>query len=146
MNTLCQLEHSVEVDVSRSFAWNWRTDIANWDDPPAQFQLDGPFAEGTWGSTVLPGRETLRWQIRDLRPGAAFTIEVPLDQAVIAFEWVFDELSSRRTRITQRIFLSGDNAASYADEVHAGFGSNLAAGMQRIADAMLKAGTTKKEN
>jgi hypothetical protein len=41
-NIACQLEHSVEAEVSPSFAWNWRTDIENWDDPPAQFQLDGP--------------------------------------------------------------------------------------------------------
>ena len=43
-NIACQLEHSVEAEVSPSFAWSWRTDIRNWDDPPAQFQLDGPFA------------------------------------------------------------------------------------------------------
>jgi hypothetical protein len=40
-NIACQLEHSVEAEVSPAFAWNWRTDIQNWDDPPAQFQLDG---------------------------------------------------------------------------------------------------------
>ena len=41
-----QVEHSVEAPVSPSFAWDWRTDIGNWDDPPAQFQLEGPFAGG----------------------------------------------------------------------------------------------------
>ena len=43
-----------------------------------------------------------------------------------------------RTRITQRIVLSGDNAAAYVDQVQAGFGSNLTDGMKRIADAMAK--------
>src|SRR5438046_2407880 len=66
-NIACQLEHSVDAEVSPSFAWNWRTDIKNWDDPPAQFQLDGPFASGSWGTTLLPGQEPLRWQIRDVR-------------------------------------------------------------------------------
>jgi len=28
-------EHSVEVAVSLDFAWRFRTDIATWDDPPA---------------------------------------------------------------------------------------------------------------
>jgi hypothetical protein len=74
-NVAYQLEHSVEADVSPSFAWNWRTDIGNWDDPPAQFQLDGRFASGSWGTTLLPGREPLRWQIRDVQPGAAFVID-----------------------------------------------------------------------
>ena len=38
-NAACQLEHSIDVEVSKEFAWNWRTDISNWDDPPAEFQL-----------------------------------------------------------------------------------------------------------
>jgi hypothetical protein len=56
-NIACKLEHSVKADVTTSFAWSWRTDIKNWDDPPAQFQLDGPFASGSWGRTLLPGQE-----------------------------------------------------------------------------------------
>jgi hypothetical protein len=109
-NIACKLEHSVEAGVTTSFAWSRRTDIKNWDDPPAQFQLDGPFASGSWGRTLLPGQEPLRWQIREVRPGAAFTMEVLLDGAVIAFEWLLDAVSNHRTRITQRIVLSGDNA------------------------------------
>jgi hypothetical protein len=68
-NIAWQLEHSVEADVSLSFAWSWRTDVKKWDDPPAQFQLDGPFASGSWGTTLFPGQEPLRWQIREVRPG-----------------------------------------------------------------------------
>ena len=60
-NIACQLEHSVAAEVSPSFAWSWRTDIKNWDDPPAQFQLDGPFASGSRGTTLLPGQEPLRY-------------------------------------------------------------------------------------
>jgi len=36
-NIACQLEHSVEAEVSPSFAWSWRTDIKNWDDRPPNF-------------------------------------------------------------------------------------------------------------
>jgi hypothetical protein len=138
-NVACQLEHSVEADVSRSFAWSWRTDIDNWDDPPAHFQLDGPFASGARGTTLLPGQEPVRWQIRDVRPGAAFIIDLPLEGALMSCEWSFEAVSSHRTRITQRIVLSGDNAAAYVAQVQAGFGSNLAEGMKRIADAMVMA-------
>ena len=56
-NVACQLEHSIDVEVSPEFAWSWRTDIRNWDDPPAEFQLEGPFAAGSWGLTILPGQE-----------------------------------------------------------------------------------------
>src|SRR5580765_2877413 len=138
-NIACQLEYSVNVKVSRTFAWKWRTDIQNWNDPPAQFQLDGPFAAGSWGTTLFPGQEPLRWQIRDVRPEEAFFIEMPLDGAVLAFEWFFKTVSTYRTRITQRIVLSGDNAKAYVNQVEAGFGSNLAEGMRRIADAMAEA-------
>jgi hypothetical protein len=138
-NIACQLEHSVEAEVTPSFAWNWRTEINNWDDPPAHFQLEGPFAEGSWGTTRLPGQEPMRWQIRDVRPGTSFIIDMPLDRAVLSFEWVFEAISSRRTRITQRIVLTGENAHAYADGVRTGFGSSLSDGMKRIADALVRA-------
>jgi len=137
-----QLEHSIEVEVSPSFAWDWRTDIKNWDDPPAQFLLDGPFAAGTWGTTRLPGQAPVRWQIRDVRSGEAFTIDVPLDRAVMSSEWLFDAMSKRRTRITQRIVLWGDNATAYEDQVRVSFGATLADGMKRIADALLTAASS----
>jgi hypothetical protein len=143
-NIACQLEHSVEAEVSPSFAWSWRTDIKNWDDPPARFQLDGPFASGSWGTTLLPGQEPLRWHIRDVQRGASFIVDVPLDGALMSFEWLFDAVSNHRTRITQRIVLSGDNATAYVDQVQAGFGSNLTDGMKRIADAMAKAERSTK--
>jgi hypothetical protein len=138
-NVALQLEESVEAEVSPSFAWNWRTDIKNWDDPPAHFQLDGPFASGSWGTTLLPGQVPLRWHIRDVQPGTSFVIDMPLDRAVLSFQWLFDAVSDRRTRITQRIVLSGDNAAAYTKHVQASFGATLRDGMKRIADAMARA-------
>jgi hypothetical protein len=141
-NIACQLEHSVDAEVSLAFAWKWRTNIENWDDPPAQFQLGGPFAKGSWGTTRFPGQEPIHWQIRDVRPGASFIIEMLLDRAVLSFEWLFDAVSPHRTRITQRIVLSGDNAAGYADQVRVGFGSTLSDGMERIAAALVRAEST----
>jgi hypothetical protein len=131
-----QVEHSVEAQVSPAFAWDWRTDVKNWDDPPAQFQLHGPFATGSWGTTRLPGQEPLRWQIRDVRPGRSFTIEMQLDRATLSFEWRFDAVSERQTRLWQRIELVGDNGAAYAPQVRAAFGSSLPDGMNRIAAAL----------
>ncbi len=135
----CQLEYSVEADVSPSFAWNWRTDVKNWDDPPARFQLDGPFARGSSGTTVLPGQAPLHWRIRDVQPGRSFVIEMPLDQAVLSFEWRFDAVADRRTRITQRIVLSGANATAFAEQVQVNFSATLGDGMKRITDAMARA-------
>ena len=134
-----QLEHSVEADVSPPFAWSFRIDVANWNDPPAKFALDGPFAAGSRGTTFLPGQAPLHWYIRDVKPGESFIVEMQLDRASLSFEWRFYALSKHRTRLTQVIVLSGDNAAAYAAQVEAGFGSNLADGMKRIAAEMAAA-------
>jgi hypothetical protein len=134
-----QVEHSVDVPVSPAFAWDWRTDVRNWDDPPAQFELTGPFATGSWGTTRLPGQPPMRWQLRDVRPGKSFVVEMPLDRATLTSEWRFDAMAGGGVRLWQRILLAGDNAATYAPQVRAGFGTNLADGMARIATAMAAA-------
>jgi hypothetical protein len=77
----------------------------------------------------------LRWQIRDVRPGRSFTIAMPLDRATLSFEWRFEAVSDRRTRLWQRIVLVGDNGPAYAAQVRAAFGSSLPDGMNRIAAA-----------
>jgi hypothetical protein len=128
-----QLEYSVETEASPDFAWSFWTNVTNWDDPPAQFVLDGPFAADSHGTTVLPGQETRRWTIRDVQPGKSFVIEMLLDRATLSFEWGFEAASDRRTRLTQRITLSGENSADYVEAVQAGFAPALSEGMNRIA-------------
>ena len=137
-----ELEHSVETDASPSFAWRFCTDPTNWDDPPAQFTLDGPFAAGSQGTTLMPDQEPRRWRIRDVRLEQSYVIETELDGATMSFEWRFEPVSEHRTRLTQRIVLSGDNAAVYEKGVEEGFGSTLAPGMERIAAAIAAAEAT----
>jgi Polyketide cyclase / dehydrase and lipid transport len=131
-----QLESSVEVNVSPAFAWQFRTDVSNWNDPPAQFALNGPFEVGSRGTTLMSGGETLHWRIREVRHGELFVIEMQLDSAVLTFEWHFDPVSDDRTKLTRRIVLSGENAGAFAGQVEAGFGPNLPDGMRRITAEM----------
>jgi hypothetical protein len=85
-----QLDYSVEADVSPTFAWQHRrTDISNWNDPPARFSLEGPFEAGSRGTTLLPGDQIMHWSIREVRPGESFFIEMPLDGATLACQWCF---------------------------------------------------------
>ena len=133
------LEHSIDADVSPAFAWKFRTDITTWSDPPATFQLDDPFAEGSRGLTLMPGQESLAWWIRDVRHGESFAIEMPLDQATLRFEWHLGAVSERRTKLTHRIILAGDNMATYRKQVEDGFGANLTAGLEKIEQAMVAA-------
>ena len=81
----------------------------------------------------------MRWQIRDVWPGRSFVIEMRLGRATLSFEWRFDAVSDRQTRLSQRIVLAGDDAAAYAPQVRAAFGSNLPDGMTRIAAAIAAA-------
>jgi polyketide cyclase/dehydrase/lipid transport protein len=133
------LEQSVAVDVSPEFAWSFRTDIATWSDPPATFHLDGPFADGAQGRTMVPGQPSWVWSIREVRPGRSFAIEMALDRATIRFEWLFDAARGGTTHLTQRIMLSGINARAYKAQVEAGFGATLSDGMKRIAEQMVAA-------
>lgn len=134
-----QLEHSVEADVSPAFAWQFQTDVSNWNDPPAQFVLDGPFEAGSRGSTSMPGQAPMQWLIREVRPGESYVLEMQLDRATLTFEWSFHHVSEDRTKLTQRLILSGENAAEYTGQVEAGFGPNLPDGMRRLAGLMLAA-------
>ena len=129
---------SVEVDVPVSFAWEYMTDIRNWDDPPAEFTLDGPFIEGSRGITTMPGRPPAMWTIRDVEPGRAYTIEGGsfLEGAVLLAHWRFDPRSERTATLTQRMELLGENAAAYVDDIKSGFEPNLEPGLRRIAQSM----------
>jgi hypothetical protein len=93
-----QLEYSVEVAVSPGFAWQFRTEVSNWNDPPAQFALDGPFEEGARGTTQFPGQDPLHWRIREVRPRKSFITEMQLDRALLSFEWYFDAISENKRR------------------------------------------------
>jgi hypothetical protein len=66
-------------------------------------------------------------------------IDMPLDGAVLTFHWIFEAMTPYRTRITQRITLSGENAVAFADQVRRTFGATLEDGMRHIADAMVTA-------
>ena len=80
-----QLEYSVEAVVSPDFAWRFRTDVANWIDPPAKFVLDAPFEVGSCGTTLMPGQEPMRWRITEIQLGKSFVLEMQLDRATLAF-------------------------------------------------------------
>jgi hypothetical protein len=132
-DAVLQLEHSVEAQVSVAAAWRYRTDVTKWNDPPAQFHLEGEFREGAQGTTTMPGQPPFHWTIRNLRERESFSVEMQLDRATLTFEWNFVALTESRTRLTQRVLLLGENAASYAAQVEAGFAPTLADGMERVA-------------
>lgn len=131
---------SVDVDVPVSFAWKYMTDVRNWSDPPAEFGLEGTFAPGSVGWTRMPGQPAHSWTLRDVEPERAYTIRGGsfLERAELLVHWRFDPLSERSTRLTQRLELSGENAARYVNDLRAAFEPNLEPGMRRIAQMMME--------
>ena len=112
-----EFEFSAECNAPRQFAWRFWTDISNWNDPPAKFDLDGPFQIGARLTTTLPGQI---WYsiIRDLKPEREATIEMQLPDAILSFHWSFEELSENKTLITQRLVLSGPGAKSFVAQAN----------------------------
>ena len=51
-----QAEHCVDTSASREFVWAYMSNVGKWDDPPAQFVLEGPFK---WSFADLAGRTRL---------------------------------------------------------------------------------------
>jgi hypothetical protein len=138
-NIAWEITHSVETTASPAFAWKYWTTVPNWSDPPAEFELQGPFEVGSRGFTRFPDRPPIEWFLREVCPPSAATIAMPLAQAVLCFEWRFDALPDGRTRISQRITLQGENAEAYRSQVASAFANNLPDAMKKIARAMAEA-------
>src|SRR5215469_615784 len=132
-----EFQYSIECNATRQFAWRFWTDIANWNDPPAKFDLDGPFKTGARLTTTLPG-ETLYSVIRDLQPEREATIEMQLADAILSFHWKFEKLTEDRTRITQRLVLSGANAKYFVAQATA-MEASVPDGMKKVAAAIERA-------
>ena len=134
-------ERSVDVDVPAAFAWRYMTDVRNWNDPPAEFDLDGPFANGARGTTRMPDRPPASWTIAEVDRGSGYTIvgDGFLENASLSVRWRFEPVSDTRTRLTQRLELSGANAPAHVEAIRSAFEPNLEPGMRRIANLMVGA-------
>jgi hypothetical protein len=113
--TLWAFERSIECGAPREFAWKYWTNPANWYDPPARFEFDGPFAVGTRLTTVLPG-QLLESVIREIVDGREALIEMEAMSATVQFRWRFKELPSERTSITQVISLFAEGGSELVEQ------------------------------
>jgi hypothetical protein len=126
-------EHSVETTATPAFTWTYMTAVKNWDDPPAEFRLNGSFTSGSLGTTKIPGQAPRQWR-REVKPHDSYTIEIALEGAVILCMWVFKEIPNNQTRLTQHITLEGENASSYKGDVQRTFDPALDRQNPPVAD------------
>jgi hypothetical protein len=137
VDAVWEFEHSVECNAPRDFCWSYWTNIANWDDPPAKFHLEGPFEDGSRIKTELPGQNLVS-EILDVRVGHAATIKLDLPSAVFFFYWGFEDLKGGRTLISQRLMLSGEGAAIFVDQAKM-MGETAPEGVGKLVAAMERA-------
>ncbi|MGH9958785.1 MAG: hypothetical protein ACREBC_16910 [Pyrinomonadaceae bacterium] len=74
--------------------------------------------------------------IAEIIDGASAVIEIALPGAEASFAWKFEELAETKTRLTQQITFSGDQAADFATQMGNGFEQGIRQGMQKLAEAM----------
>ncbi len=78
---------SVEAEVTLAFAWQFRTDVTNWNDPPARFVLHGPFEAGSFGLPSCPRRARFAGESPKLCPAKSSVVEMPLEKAMLTSHW-----------------------------------------------------------
>jgi len=135
-----RLEHSVECEVTKEFAWSFWTHVPNWklDADVEAVELDGPFAEGSSGATITRSFGRVAWRIVMVKAESEAVLEIPAPGAVVRFHWIFQDLSGR-TRITQQVGIEGEQAALIVGMIAAGLESGIPAGMQKLCESMVKA-------
>jgi Polyketide cyclase / dehydrase and lipid transport len=137
-----EAKHSVIADVDRSTAWAWHSSVDNWvrfeGNAVESITLDGPFQAGTHITTKMPGQGPHSATLIVVEPPCHTLIEMQLADAVLRFDWTFDELTDNRTRVTQHVMLDGPNGAAYLPLMEQHFAPNIAQGMERIAAEMVK--------
>ena len=86
-------EHSLECPVTVPFAWQFWTTVDNWrlDTDVESVELEGPFVPGGRGSTVSKTSGRIEWRIASVEPGSAAMIEIPVGNAVLRFQWSFQD-------------------------------------------------------
>ena len=86
----------------------------------------------------MPGQEPRDWLIRAVNPGQSWTQEISLPGASFMVSMRFEEMVKGRTRITQRLWLEGENAKAYLDGIR-GFETTTPDGLTRIGAVIEKA-------
>ena len=135
-------ECSVDTPVSRAFAWQFWTNVANWaavDVSVEAVQLNGPFAAGTSGTTKPRGQDLIEWHIREVTDGHRAVIEIPAPGAVLKCVWLFADAPNGGTLITQLASLEGEQAVIYESTVGQQLEMGIPQAMGRLIEEMARA-------
>lgn len=110
--------------------------LDNWslDADVDSVELYRPFAAGSRGVTQSKSSGRIEWRIAEIQPGRA-VLEFPAPGALAIFMLTFEQLDGR-TRITQRVSLSGEQAHQYATSIGISLETGIPAGMCKLCQAI----------
>jgi hypothetical protein len=135
---LWETEESVETRAAPAVAFRYLTSIENMAADPGieRVETDGPYRDrlGMRGRTYRVGGGNTDWQVAAVGPDRRLVIDVALRDAVLRFEFHFEERLGGGSIVSQRVSLFGPNASEYLEGVAAGFGSTLRDGMRAVRD------------
>jgi len=114
-------------------------------DPPAEFEIDGPFSPGARITARVPGRDPWVSVVKDVGSDRTATIEIQLSAAAVIFMWQFEELQLNQCRLTQSIMLAGENAAQFKDQIVV-FEQSAPKGLKALARSIVHAEVSSKVN
>jgi uncharacterized protein YndB with AHSA1/START domain len=144
-----EAKHSVIADVDRTTVWAWHSNVDNWvrleGNAVESITVDGPFQAGTHITTKMPGQEPYSSTLIVVEPPRHTVIEMKLSEAVLRFEWTFEELAEKQTRLTQHVMLEGPNAEAYVPLMEQHIAPNMGKGMERIAGEMVRPASRDRE-
>ena len=137
-----ELKHSVIANAPLQTVWEFISNIDNLarieGDAVESMTLDGPYQAGSKGSTKMRGQEPIHWRLAEVEPPGRSVTEMQLTDAVLRFNWTYEELPDGRTRLSQQIVLEGPGAQAYVPFMEEHIAGNAPKGMQRLADEVAR--------
>src|SRR5262245_55103222 len=104
---LWEMEESVEAVADVSFAFRYLTTIKNMMTDPGivRVEAEGPYRDrvGMHGKTYLVGGGNTDWEVTAVEPGSRLAIDIALGEAVLRFEFRFEQRQGGGSIISQRV-------------------------------------------
>jgi hypothetical protein len=128
-------EHSISTSASREDAWAYWSDMQNHaklEPGVERIELDGPFASGTPGRTIVAG-VAQEWMLADVVDRRRFTVIgfTPDRAGSVSFAWEFED-DGTGTRLTQRIAAHGPEVEQHLQTFRQ-MEANAPKGLARLA-------------
>ena len=133
-----EFEHSVEVGASAETAWELWTKHGNWPADPSTdwVTTDDVLAAGAVGDAKPLDVPFVRSRVAESRAAERAVLEAEMPGVTFRFEMSFEPVGENRTRLRQRVTLTGPHAGAFAPLLGPVFEQSMRDDLQALADAI----------